>query len=173
LLDGIHVSVLRGDTVPTVVQQHKVPEAINAIAMAKPDYVDLFTATTSGSAERSPEDWARALVEGAAGLSGQFVWRAVLGLRLEPRRSPDSVGGWRIADRGDSWLIVEASSWFLTAHVVLQIGDGQVSVATIVRYDRPIAALIWSPVSVIHRQAMPGLLRNAKRRINRANSEVP
>jgi hypothetical protein len=82
------------------------------------------------------------------------------------------VGGWKIADRGDSWLRVEASSWFLTAHVVLQVADGQVSVATFVRYDRPIAAFVWPPVSIIHRRVMPDLLRHAARRINRANPEV-
>ncbi len=60
---------------PTVVQQHNVPEAIRFLStLASPDYVDLFTIATDGAAARSPEQWARAAVE-AAGLAGQFVWR--------------------------------------------------------------------------------------------------
>src|SRR5207247_1749306 len=71
----------------------------------------------------------------------------------------DYVGGWKIADRGDRWIRSEAGSWFMTAHIVVQVDDGQLSVATFVRYDRPIAALVWPPLSAGHRLAMPGLLR--------------
>src|SRR5262245_61740211 len=86
----------RGDLVPTVLQQHNVPEVIRSLStLASPDYVDLFTITTDRAASRSPEQWARAGVEDAAGLVGQFVWRALCGLRLERRTSPDFVGGWR------------------------------------------------------------------------------
>lgn len=151
---------------PAVLRQRDVPEAIRSLStMASPDYVDLFTATTDGAAGRSPEQWARAGIEGAAGLAGQFVWRVLLGLRLESRPSRDHVGGWKIADRGDSWLRLEASSWFLTAHIVVQVDHEQVSVATFIRYDRPLAALVWPPLSIGHRQAMPGLLRDAVRRV--------
>ena len=46
---------------------------------------------------------------------------------------------------------------------VVQVDDGQLSVATFVRYDRPIAALVWPPLSAGHRLAMPGLLRKTVR----------
>jgi hypothetical protein len=48
--------------------------------MAGPDYVDFFTVTTSGAADRSPEQWARAAVEEAAGVAGAIVWRMLCGL---------------------------------------------------------------------------------------------
>jgi hypothetical protein len=51
----------------------------------------------------------------------------------------------------------------MTAHAVVQVEDLQVSVALFVRYDRPIAALIWPPVSVMHRRAVPVMLREALR----------
>lgn len=152
---------------PTVIQQRNVPEAIRSLStLAPPDYVDLFTVTTSGAAGRSPEQWARAGLEDAAGLQGQFVWRVLLGLRLERRPSQGHVAGWKIADRGGNWLRLEAASWFLTAHVVVQVDDGQSSVATFIRYDRPIAAFIWPPLSAFHRKAMPGLLRHAARALS-------
>ena len=64
--------------------------------------------TTSAAADRSPEQWARAGVEYAVGLAGQFVWRVVLGLRLERRSSPDHVGGWKIVIAATVWTYVTA-----------------------------------------------------------------
>jgi len=150
--------------VPTVLQQRNVPEAIRSLTtMASHDYVDVFTVTTSAAEDWSPAQWARAGVDFAAGLAGQFVWRILLGLRLERRSSPDYVAGWKIVGRGDSVVVLEATSRFLTAQIVVRVGDGQVSVATFIRYDRLIAAFIWPPLSVGHRRAMPGLLRQAVR----------
>jgi hypothetical protein len=158
---------------PLVVQQRDVPAAIRSLtAMASPDYVDVFAVTTSKAASASPEQWARAGIEEAAGDAGQFVWRVLLGLRLERRPSSDRVGGWKIADRGDRWIRLEAGSWFLTAHLVVQADDREVTVATFIRYDRPLAAFVWPPLSVGHRKAMPGLLRRAVRAIARIEQRV-
>jgi hypothetical protein len=152
---------------PVVVQQRDVPAAIRSLTtMPSPDYVDAFTVTTNNAAGASPEQWARAGIEEAAGEAGQFVWRVLLGLRLE-RQPSDRVGGWKIADRGDNWIRLEAGSWFLTAHLVFQADDQGVTVATFIRYDRPLAAFVWPPLSVGHREAMPGLLRRAARTVAR------
>lgn len=149
-------------TVPTVVQQHKIPAATRSLStLTRQHYVDLFTVTTSAAAGRSPEQCARAGIEDAAGVGGQFVWRGILRLRLE--RRPDHVAGWKIADRGVDWILLEAASSFLTAQLAVRVSDGQISVATFIRYDRPIAALVWRPSSFFHRRAMPGLLRHTAR----------
>jgi hypothetical protein len=127
----------------------------------QPDYLDVFTTSTAEVGERSVEQWARAALR-AAGLGGQFAWRGVLGLRLALRPSPDHIGGWKIARRGEDWLAFEATSWCLSANIVFVIDPERLSVATIIRYDRPVAAVIWSMVSRFHRWAMPGLLRKAR-----------
>jgi hypothetical protein len=148
----------------TILQQRHVPETVRSLStMASHDYVDLFTVTTSAARDDSPERWARAGVDQAAGQAGQFVWRVLLGLRLEARPSRDLVAGWKIAGRGESHIVLEAASWCLTAQIVVLVGEGEVSVATFIRYDRPIAAFVWLPLSVGHRRAMPGLLRRAAR----------
>ena len=147
----------------TVVHQHEVSDHIRSLStMTSPDYVDVFAASTNDT-PGSPEEWARALVEDAAGVGGQVGWRVVLGLRLRSGSSPSHVGGWEIAGRGENWIRHEATSRFLTAHVVVHVDDEQVTAATFVRYDRPIAAKVWAPVSLIHRGAMPRLLRHAVR----------
>jgi hypothetical protein len=144
---------------PSVIQQRNIPEVIRALSgMESPDYIDLFTVTTNGAADATPEQWSRTAIEDVAGVGGQFIWRGVLGLRLQSRPSTGRVGGWKIAARGEDWIRVEASSWFLTAHLVIRLDDEHLSVGTFIRYDRPIAALIWVPASAVHRRLMPGLL---------------
>ena len=144
---------------PSVIQQRNLPEVIRALSgMDSPDYIDLFTVTTNGVADASPERWCRTAIEDVAGLGGQFIWRGILGLRLKSGPSRELVGGWKIADRGEDWIRLEASSWFLTAHLVTRLDDRHLSVGTFIRYDRPIAALIWMPASAVHRRLTPGLL---------------
>jgi hypothetical protein len=139
-----------------------VPDSIRGVAeLADLDYVDVFTATTSAAADRSAEEWARvALEDTPTGRSAPMLWR-LLGLRLGPMPSPDHVQGWRIADRGDDWIRIETASWLMTAHAVVQADDEHVSLALFVRYDNPIAAFVWPPVSVMHRRAVPVILRQA------------
>ena len=150
---------------PSVIQQRNVPDVIRSLSgMNSPDYIDLFTVTTNGAADASPEQWSRTAIEDVAGRGGQFIWRGVLGLRLESRPSTERVGGWKIAHRGEDWLRLEASSWCLTAHLVIRLEGGHLSAGTFIRYDRPIARFIWLPVSAVHRRLMPGLLEQTVRR---------
>jgi hypothetical protein len=51
----------------------------------------------------------------------------------------------------------------MTAHAVVHIEKRHVCVAVFLRYDRPIAALVWPPVSIMHRRAVPAMLRQALR----------
>jgi hypothetical protein len=144
---------------PSVTQQRNIPEVIRSLSgMDSPDYIDVFTVTTNGAADATPEQWFRTALEDVAGRGGQFIWRGVLGLRLKSRPSVQRVAGWRIADRGEDWIRLEASSWFLTAHLVTRLDDGHLCAGTFIRYDHPIAPLIWVPMSAVHRRLMPGLL---------------
>jgi hypothetical protein len=155
---------LREGHVSTVVGLRDIPEAIRSLdTFANPDYVDLYTVTTSRATEKSPEQWARAVLESTPlGHSARSVWR-LLGLRLGPRHSADYVQGWKIADRGDNWMRLETASWYMSGHAVVRVHEGTVSVALSLRYDRPVAALVWLPVGVMHRRAVPAMLRQALR----------
>jgi hypothetical protein len=148
---------------PSVIQQRTIPETIRVLGGMDPDYVDLFTATTTGADEASPEQWSRSGIEDVAGLGGQIIWRGVLGLRLKSRPSKQRVGGWEIGGGGKDWIRLEAASWFMRAHLVIRLHDGHLSAATLIRYDHPIAPLIWVPLSAIHRRLMPGLLHKSVR----------
>jgi hypothetical protein len=148
----------------SVIQQRTIPESIRALSgMDRPDYIDVFTVTTNGAADATPEQWFRTALEDVAGRGGQFIWRGVLGLRLKSRPSMERVAGWKIADRGEDWIRLEASSWFMTAHLVTRLNDGTLFAGTFIRYDHPIAPLIWVPASAVHRRTMPGLLAQTVR----------
>jgi hypothetical protein len=167
---------MRGDTVTAVIQQRNIPEAIHSLStLASPDYVDFFTATAGQTTDKSPEQWARDGLEGPPlarvplrvalrliplRLVGQLAWRVLLGLHLGPRYSPGYIAGWKIADRGDNWITMEAAG-FVTANIVFRVDEGRVDLATFVRYDRRIAVLVWPLLSLLHRRLVPVVLRRA------------
>jgi hypothetical protein len=155
------------DTAPTVVQQNDIPGWIRGL-VTDPDYVDLFAAPVPDATNISPERWARAAIEEAPAAGRFLAWRVLCGLRLERQHSPTYIAGWKIADRGDNWIKLEASSSLMTANMTFQVEEGLVSFATFIRYDRPIARLVWTPVSAIHRAVAPGFLHAAVRRVDRS-----
>ncbi len=128
--------------------------------MADPDYADLFVMTGDVPGD-SPERWARAMFDDVAGLTGQLIWRGILRLRLAPRAAPGHIAGWRIADANDLWVRLEARGPLVSGQLVVEVGEGKVSLATTVRYDRPPAAWIWSRLSAVHRRKAPALLCEA------------
>ncbi|MGH2904786.1 MAG: hypothetical protein ACRDK7_14570 [Solirubrobacteraceae bacterium] len=144
-----------------------MPEAIRSLdTIESPDYVDLVTGPVSETPDRTPEQWLRLMLQGVPRsmlLVVPLIQRVALGLRLELRASPDHIIGWRIADRGEHHMRIEAASWFLTGHVIVHVDQGQLSFATFVRYYRTPAALVWPPISLIHRQVALALVRSATR----------
>jgi hypothetical protein len=147
--------------------QREVPETIRSLgALANADYADIVTATIDETPSGTPEQLIQAALNGVPrGLLFliPFIQRVFLGLRLKLRPSPDRLLGWKIADRGENWMRIEAASWFLTGHVVMHVDEGRLSFASFIRYDRRLAALVWPPVSLIHRQVALALVRSAIR----------
>ncbi|MFB8138213.1 DUF2867 domain-containing protein [Streptomyces parvus] len=159
---------------------HEVPESIRALSsLSRIDYADVFTlstdtdtdtdagtdantdAVTNVGAGATAELWARALFGDVPDPVERLIWQGLLGLRLSRGRSPGTVAGWRIAERGEDWIRLEAASWFLTGNLVVRAADGQVSLGTFLRYDHRLARAVWPPLSAVHRRLAPGLLRDA------------
>jgi len=123
------------------------------------DYADAFTGSTD--AVGSPEQWARAMFGDIPSPTQRFIWRGLLGLRLSRGRSPHTVAGWSIAERGDHWIRLETGSWFMSAELVVRTSDGRVSLATFVRYERRLGSVVWPPLSAMHRLLIPRVIRTA------------
>src|SRR5262245_37216649 len=117
-------------TVSILVGAH-VPDAVRSLTtIPDANYVNLFTVTAPIATDKSPEEWARAVLERApvSPRNPRVLWR-LMGLRLGPRRSPDHVQGWKIAARGDNWIRVETASWYATAQALCLVAEGQVSIS--------------------------------------------
>ena len=143
-----------------VVGMSAIPEPDrSASSLPDGDYADAFSIATDAFA--SPERWARAMFGDVPNPAQRFIWRGLLGIRLRRDRSPHTVAGWRIAEVSAHWIRLEAESWFLSANLVVRTPPGRVSLATLVRYDRGAARVVWPPLSAVHRMLIPGVLRAA------------
>ena len=132
------------------------------IVLPRVDYTDRFALSTQ--AQASPEQWARAMFGNVPNAGEIFIWRVILGLRLQRGESPSTVAGWQIAERGDDWIRLEAESWFMAANLVVRTSP-DVALTTTIHYKRAIGRLIWTPCSAVHRRLAPGVLRRAEARI--------
>ncbi|MGH8875801.1 MAG: hypothetical protein ACRD0P_00395 [Stackebrandtia sp.] len=137
-----------------------IPESIREL-IGDHDHADVVTLTTGDAATWTPEQWARAAFGDAAGRSGQFIWRVVLGLRLKRRTRPGQVAGWPIDGTGENWIRLRARSWMLIGQLVIRIEGDRVSMATVVRFRRRIGERVWNLLSGIHAKAAPEVLREA------------
>ncbi|MEV6490358.1 hypothetical protein AB0M20_17285 [Actinoplanes sp. NPDC051633] len=127
------------------------------------DYHDRFELATDAVA--TPERWARAMFGDVPSPGERFIWQSILHLRLSRHASPDTVAGWRVAGRDDDEIRLVAASWFLNAALVVRVVDGRVSLDTFVHYDRLVARGVWPACAPVHRALVPGVLRNAARRV--------
>jgi hypothetical protein len=144
----------------------RVPEPLRSLhALDRVDYVDVSTLHTPAAMWSSPEQWARAVLEGGRSVRryGFIPWRVLLGLRLGPSYTPGYVHGWKVSGRGDDWIRAEASSWLMTCNAVALVAEGAVTVALFVRYDHPVAPLWWGRMlSGVHRRLMPVILHQGE-----------
>ncbi|MGY5129949.1 DUF2867 domain-containing protein [Streptomyces nigrescens] len=156
-------------TVDSAVGLHNIPASIRALSsLSHIDYVDVFTLRTDADAGTTPEQWARAMFGDVPSVAEQLIWRGLLGLRLSRGRSPETVAGWRITERGEDWIRLETASWFLTGNLLVQATEGRVSLGTFLRYDRRLGHGVWPVLSAVHRRLTPGLLRDAASNVRAA-----
>jgi hypothetical protein len=140
------------------------PTAGSAAAPLEHDFACAYEVAVAPDDNRSSEQWARAVWEGAPAPLRWFMlagWRFVLGLRLGPRHSPHHILGWRIVDRGPGETVCQLHSGFLTAYNVFRKVDGTLVWSTFVTCKRPVARVIWPPVSLLHRLLVRIALRRA------------
>ena len=148
-------------------REHVIPAAIRSLDPMSSHYVDLFSISVSRADEASPEQWARAAMEGSPALGRFLAWRVLCGLRLatEPDGTPGFVAGWKIVDGSEDWIRMEAAAPHMTANIVFRVEPDRVWFATFLRYHNLLGRLVWTPVSAVHRRVAPDFLRGAARRV--------
>ena len=128
---------------------------------ADADYGDAFTALTADVSGRTPEQWAREILEGASApmrLFLRFGWRYVLGFRLA---RTNAVLGWPVIAQATDWVALEQKSWLFAVVLLMRMTDDKLTWATRVEYRSPVSRAAWSIVGLIHRRYAPRALRRA------------
>ncbi|MGY1778665.1 hypothetical protein ACI8AV_22660 [Geodermatophilus sp. SYSU D00804] len=143
--------------------------AREACPLPRIDYADRCTLVTDATA--TPERWARAMFGDVPSPAERFVWRGLLAFRLDPRRSPDTVGGWRVGGRGEDWIRLETASRSLRAAMVVQTAGRRVTWTTCLSYERSWGRLLWPPLSAVHRRLVPRVLAAAGQRLRETDGQ--
>lgn len=131
------------------------------VAYADADYADAFTAPTLDALMRTPEDWARRVLEGASRPMRLFLrvgWRYFLGF---PLVGADGVLGWPVTAEADGWVALEQCSWLFGVVLLMRASDGELVWATRVKYRSPVSRVAWAVVRPIHHRFAPRALRRA------------
>jgi hypothetical protein len=144
------------------VRQIAVPPAARArTTFSVVDYEDAFLVDTGAPIDRSGEDWARAVLEGAPADTRHDLGRgwSALGLRLRPVGSDRSVLGWEIRHSTPEFALLGADGLLgLSGELLFEPQRGGVLFATFVRLRNPLARLVWAGVDGRHRVVVRHLL---------------
>lgn len=138
----------------------EVPEDVRTLStMSEPDYADMYSLATPGNATALA--WARAMYEETLGDRGRFIFGRILGLKLAPVKAAGTVAGWRVAEQGDDWIRLEAEGNRVVGQILVLTANGRLSVTTFIQYVSRLGSATWTMWSILHRRAMPKLLRDA------------
>jgi hypothetical protein len=152
------------------VRQIDPPPGQSALStLARVDYQDAFAVgpVPGPARDRTPEQWARAVLEDApATVQGQLRrgWQ-MLGLRLGPARSARRVLGWEIRRSTPEFVLLGAGSRIGMPGELLIRRDGDgLLFATFLQQRNPLARLLWARVTPVHQRTVKSLLIHAARR---------
>ena len=150
---------------PTVTQVSLPADARALSALPRIDYEDAFV--VRGGAERTPRQWASAVIDDAPARvrARLYMGWLGLGLRLGPPWSSHRVLGWRVARNEPDWLLLTASSWLgLRGELLFRSEPDGLLFATLIQQRTPVARSVWARITATHQQVVRSLLRHAANR---------
>ena len=128
------------------------------------DYQDAFLVDAGPAGDRTAEQWAREILEGAPLSMRNALIRgwSGLGLRLAPADSDRHVLGWEIRHRApDVMLLGAAGGRGLSGELLFLGRPGSLLYATLVQLDNGIARGLWATIGSRHRRVVQDLLERA------------
>jgi hypothetical protein len=142
------------------------PAARRLSTLSHVDYEDAFLIDTGPAQDRSPEQWARVILEDApiairrALRSGWFA----LGLQLGSTRSARFVLGWEVLRSTPEFVLLAGSSRIgLSAELLFKRQEHTLLFSTLLQHGNPIARAIWAG-GVWHRPIVRYVLEQGSRR---------
>ncbi|GAB7028928.1 hypothetical protein AB0G35_11635 [Streptomyces sp. NPDC021749] len=150
---------------PDRVRHIPVPPDAHALStLARIDYENALLADLGPDQDRTAEQWARAVLEGAPPEMRQALtqgWTA-LGLRLGPAQSEGCVLGWPVRDSTpDLVLLSTTSTRGFRGELLFQLRPHTLLFASFIHLEHDDARALWASVESRHPQAMHHLLEQA------------
>jgi hypothetical protein len=150
------------------VREVAVPPAARRLStLSHVDYEDAFLIELGLAQERTPEQWARVILEDApitlrrALQSGWFA----LGLQRSSARPERSVLGWEVLrSTPEHVLLVGSSRIGLSAELLLKRQQHRLLYATLLQQQNLVARAVWAGVAPIHRPIVRYVLEQGSRR---------
>jgi hypothetical protein len=143
------------------------PDARALSTLAHIDYEDAFLVETGPAPDRTPEQWARAVLEDAplavrkSLLSG---W-AALGLKVGGGRSGRSVLGWAVRQSTPDFVLLGRDSRVgMPGELLFKREDDALLFSTFVQKGNPVARALWAGVESTHVRIVRQILEDARRR---------
>ena len=149
-------------------RQVGLPPAARALStLPRIDYEDAFFVRSDSGLDRTSEQWARAVLEGAPqGVRARMLrgW-CLLGLRLGSPWSGRRVLGWQIRRGTPDLVLLGAGSRIgMPAELLFQREEGDgLLFATFVQQRNSVARTIWARVVPVHERTVKSLLTHAAR----------
>jgi hypothetical protein len=150
------------------VRQITVPPAARALCtLSEIDYEDAFLVVTGTTHDRTGEQWARAILEGAPAIVGRALrwgWSA-LGLQLGSTESDGFVLGWELRRSTTDFALLGANSSIgMPAELLFKRQRHNLLVSTFVRHENALARALWAGVEPVHRPVVRYVLERASSR---------
>jgi hypothetical protein len=150
---------------PGMVRQAGLPAGTRELpTLARIDYEDAFLVVAGLAQDRTAEQWAREILEGAPASMRNALTRgwSGLGLRLGPAQSDEHVLGWEIRHRDPDVVLLGARGRLgLSGELIFQRSPRSLLYATVVQLDNRIARGLWAAIESRHRRVVQDLLARA------------
>ncbi|MFF0487981.1 hypothetical protein ACFYTQ_03050 [Nocardia sp. NPDC004068] len=121
------------------------PEILARSTLPDIQHTDAHLLHIDRAADRSAEQWARAIMEEVPAevrTTLERAWQSIA-LRLTPG-APRTVAGWSIAHSGTDYVLLQAESALdFEGQLLFERRENTVLLATFVRYRDPAASTVW------------------------------
>jgi hypothetical protein len=147
------------------VHETKVPRGDRKLStLCRIDYEDATVAPAVAAPDRTGEEWARAVLEGASPARRKTLdagWSA-LGLRRGSTDDDRLVLGWEVRCSGPDFVLLGADSPLgLEGEVLFKCRNRTLLLATFIKLDNPAARALWAGIAPGHRLIVRRLLESA------------
>jgi hypothetical protein len=170
-------ATVRERTEGVPVSTNTAPPAARALStLSRIDYQDSYLVETGVTLDRTAEEFARMVLEGAPAITRGTLRRAwtALGLKLGPDGSERFVLGWEIRRSTPDHVLLGADSRIgMPAELFLERRDDALQFCTFVHHGNPIARAMWAGVEPIHPPTVRRMLEDAAVRIRTMERAAP